>query len=309
MSVTTRPDVAVPTRLTVFTPTFNRAHTLPRLYASLCEQEWRGFLWLIVDDGSTDGTAALVEGWQQEGRIEIEYHLQANGGKMRAHNRGVALCHTELFVCIDSDDYLSSPSALGDNIRFWDLHAAQAARKDVCGLLSLRKGEGLKQEVPQGLPTITLSDLNASGYEGETTLIFKTGVLRHFPFPEIEGEKFITENIVYDLIDRDYCYLLFPYFTQVCQYREDGYTRNAMQVLQQNPRGYSMYYNQLAALHRRNPFYNIKMYIATSLLAGHRDSVLHTLARLTTSASRKLLTLLLLPMGWLQYRRLRKGRW
>ena len=93
--------------LTIFTPTFNRAELLKRVYDSLLRQREKNFSWLIVDDGSTDNTKEVVEEWLREGRINIQYEYQENGGKMRAHNQGVNLCNTELFLCLDSDDFLT----------------------------------------------------------------------------------------------------------------------------------------------------------------------------------------------------------
>ena len=93
--------------LTVCTPTYNRAHTLPRLYESLVRQTSQDFEWLVVDDGSTDNTRELVDGWVAEGRIRIRYVYKENGGKPSAHNLGVRLAAGELFFCVDSDDYLT----------------------------------------------------------------------------------------------------------------------------------------------------------------------------------------------------------
>ena len=72
--------------LTVFTPAFNRAHTLVRTYESLCRQTCQDFCWLVVDDGSTDNTRQLVEGWIEEGRIPVRYIYKENGGLHTAYN-------------------------------------------------------------------------------------------------------------------------------------------------------------------------------------------------------------------------------
>ena len=93
-------------KLTIFTPTYNRANKLFRLYCSLCAQRDKDFEWLIVDDGSMDNTEDIVREWISENIITIYYYKQQNEGKMRAHNYGVSLTNTSYFVCVDSDDYL-----------------------------------------------------------------------------------------------------------------------------------------------------------------------------------------------------------
>ena len=90
--------------LTVFTPAFNRADCLRDCYESLRKQTCRDFIWLVVDDGSSDGTGDLVKEWMQAGELEIRYHYQKNGGMHTAHNAAYELVDTELNVCLDSDD-------------------------------------------------------------------------------------------------------------------------------------------------------------------------------------------------------------
>ena len=92
--------------LTVFTPAYNRASTIGRTYESLLRQTCKDFEWLVVDDGSTDNTRELVEGWASEGKIPIHYVYQKNQGMHGAHNTAYENIETELNVCLDSDDYM-----------------------------------------------------------------------------------------------------------------------------------------------------------------------------------------------------------
>ena len=119
--------------LTVFTPTFNRAYTLDNTYRSLVRQPNKSFIWLIVDDGSTDNTKAVVDDWICENKISIEYHYQENAGKMVAHNWASQLCKTELFLCLDSDDQLTD-TAVEDVISFWEKHRND--RDDLLGIIA-----------------------------------------------------------------------------------------------------------------------------------------------------------------------------
>ena len=104
--------------LTIFTPAYNRAHTIGRTYESLCRQTCKDFEWLIVDDGSSDNTRALVEGWIKENRIPIRYIYQQNQGMHGAHNTAYRNIETELNTCIDSDDYMPD-DAVEKIITFW----------------------------------------------------------------------------------------------------------------------------------------------------------------------------------------------
>lgn len=106
--------------LTIFTPTYNRAHTLPRTYESLLAQDCKDFVWLVIDDGSQDNTAELIHGWQaQENGFEIQYIYKENGGMHTAHNTAYEHITTELNTCIDSDDKLA-PGAVKKILKKWD---------------------------------------------------------------------------------------------------------------------------------------------------------------------------------------------
>lgn len=289
-------------KLTIFTPTYNRAHTLPALYQSLSAQDSHDFHWLVIDDGSTDNTDELIRQWKEEKKIEITYIYQENSGKTRAHNRAVQLCQTPLFVCVDSDDILASPTAVSDSLNFWNDHAALAERSDVSGMVSYKKMvNGTNAEFPDGMELSTLAGLYAAGFKGEANLLFKTEVLRHYLFPEIEGEKFVTEDYVHNQLDQTYQLLLFPHTFQLCEYRSDGFTWNAWDVLFKNPKGYRMYYNQLVELGKGARRYNMQMYIACSLLAGDGKTF--------SECSSKGLLLLLFPLGIWQYFKLRRRKW
>ena len=115
--------------LTIFTPAYNRAHTLPRTYESLCRQSCKDFIWLIVDDGSTDNTAELVRDWQsRDCGFEIRYICKENGGMHTAHNMAYANIHTELNTCIDSDDMLAD-GAVVDTVYLSELSPAAMRRR------------------------------------------------------------------------------------------------------------------------------------------------------------------------------------
>ena len=288
--------------LTIFTPTYNRKYIIPQLYNSLCEQSCKDFIWLIVDDGSTDGTEELVHSWMAEKRIEIKYHYQKNGGKTRAHNKGVKLCDTELFVCVDSDDYLSSPSVVQDNLDYWKKNIVLARSFQTSGMVSYSKMlSGPQGHFPDNLQMATLSELNDSGYCGETTLVFKTEILKNHLFPEMDGEKYVTESFLYDQLDEKYKMIVFPYFSQTCKYQPDGITYNAWDVLFKNPKSYRMFYNQCITLKKGNKSRNMRMYIACSLIAND--------GKMFSSSDHKFYLLIVFPLGLYQYYRLKHRKW
>ena len=278
-------------RLTIFTPTFNRAYILPKLYDSLCLQTCQNFEWLIVDDGSTDQTKELVEGWINEKKILIRYVCQENGGKMRAFNKAVSLTKTELFVCIDSDDQLASELVVKDSLTFWDEHKNDCLEKKIAGMVSLRSSSRGEQDMTT-LSHGSLHDI-CSNYKGETTIFLLNEILRHYPYPSFEGENFITDVYIYDRMDEDYCFLFHPYISQKCDYHEDGYTMSYRRLLFSNPRGHREYHAQRIRLHKEGVMKNMICYISLSLFISD-----HTMF---SESPNKGLTFLLYPFGCLKY--------
>lgn len=259
--------------ITIFTPTYNRAYSLPRLYESLCRQTSKDFIWSIVDDGSSDNTKELVEKWQAINAISIIYTAQINGGKMRAHNKGAALCDTELFLCVDSDDFLVD-NAVELVLQTWQTHPKDSF---VCGIVAYKTIlNGEKCTIPARFPTLqmsSLSDLYAKGFHGDTTLIFKSDVIKKYPFAEIDGEKFVTEAYAYEQIDQRYKYVLLDEALTICEYQEDGYTHNILKLHYKNPKGMALYYNQHSVLTVKGKIDSLRAvvyYIIYSRIAGNK---------------------------------------
>lgn len=253
--------------LTIFTPTYNRAYILPELYHSLCKEPSDSFIWLVVDDGSTDNTQSLVENWQRDNQIEIIYYKQENGGKMRAHNKGVELCKTPLFFCIDSDDQIA-PGAIE---KILETHQTLRDDESIGGIAAKRLiiNKLASKDLPDKNRS-TLHDIYASGFKGDTSLVFKTDVLREFPFPEIDGEKFVTEGYVYDQIDQKYELLILNEFLMRCEYREDGYTANADTLYLKYPKGWALYFSQYYKFYAKSIRDRIKYmgyYVSMCLIA------------------------------------------
>lgn len=260
--------------LTVFTPTYNRAHTLPVLYESLKRQSSKNFEWLIVDDGSTDNTEELIRSWIDEGTIAIRYEKQENGGKMKAHNRGAEMTDSELFVCIDSDDFLSD-DAVSSIIEKWqDTHN----KESLAGFIAYKaiKNQKCEYKVVCRFPYFRdakLYLLYRDGFKGDTTIVFRTEVLKRFPFPIFEGEKFISETVMYNQMDLEYNWALLDKALTLCEYMPDGYTQNSKDLLNRNPKGMAFLSNQKAGMPgitTKSKIQETAKYIIYSKRAGSR---------------------------------------
>jgi glycosyltransferase involved in cell wall biosynthesis len=191
---------------TVFTPSYNRARTLPRVYESLQRQTCRNFEWLIVDDGSTDGTRALITQWQAESNFPIRYIFQENQGKPAAFNHGVREARGELFLTLDSDDECV-PEALDRFKYHWD--TIPSAEKDkfsaVTALCRDQNGNLVGDKFPRDvLDSDTIEVTFKYGVGGEKWGFQRTDVLKQFPFPSVPNAKFISESIVWFALSRKY---------------------------------------------------------------------------------------------------------
>lgn len=224
-------------KITIFTPTYNRAHTLPNLYSSLKAQTIKNFIWLIVDDGSQDSTNSLIKSWIEENSIKIEYYQQENYGKSMAHNKGVELTKTELFTCVDSDDFLIS-TAIEDITKHWD-HRENLTVVGILTYKGLVNGKSITAMENTYIKSTTLKNAYSKlGLVGDTMLVFRTDILSKYKFPYYQGEKFVPEAYLYDLIDQDGELLIFPHILYICEYLDDGYTNNMAKLLSENPKGY-----------------------------------------------------------------------
>jgi glycosyltransferase involved in cell wall biosynthesis len=191
---------------TVFTPTFNRARTLFRVYESLQAQTFRDFEWLIVDDGSTDDTKQLVETWQASANFPIRYIYQQNQGKPAASNLSVQEAHGEFLLALDSDD-ACMPQALERFKYHWD--TIPANQKDSFSAVTVLCEDQHGNLVGDRYPSDVLDSDSIEiqfkyGVKGEKWGFQRTDILRQFLFPIVPNAKFIAESIVWMAISRKY---------------------------------------------------------------------------------------------------------
>lgn len=226
--------------LTIFTPAYNRAHTLGRTYESLLRQTCDDFEWLIVDDGSKDSTKKLVEGWMQEDKISIRYIYQQNQGMHGAHNTAYRNIDTELNTCIDSDDYMPD-DAVETIVNFWKSHGSNKYAGFI-GLDCTENGNIIGTSFPKEMKETTLSGFYAKGGKGDKKLVYRTEIIKQYPeYPIFEGEKYVGLAYKYMLIDQDYSLLTLNKPLVVVEYQQDGSSMNMYRQYWNNPKGFAFY--------------------------------------------------------------------
>ena len=280
--------------LTVFSPTYNRADTLHLCYESLCRQTCRDFEWLVIDDGSTDGTRELVEGWQHEKKIPITYFYQENQGMHGAHNAAYRLIHTELNTCIDSDDYMPD-DAVEIIVNFWKQHG----NKEVAGIIALDvdfSGNLIGTKFPEGEERTTLSGFYNHGGRGDKKLIYRTEVINRYPeYPLFKGEKYVSLGYKYELIDQDYELLILNEPVCCVNYQPDGSTMNMYRQYIRNPQGFAFIRKQsmvLAPTAKRR-FIEAVHYVSSSIMLRNK--------RFIQESPRPWLVICAIPFGILWY--------
>ena len=227
------------TLVTVFTPTYNRALTLPRLWESLKRQDSFQFEWLVIDDGSNDNTADVIDKMKDNTfEFEIIYKKQENGGKHRAINYGVNIATGELFFIVDSDDWLP-PNSISTIINYY------SQIKDNCEFVGIAGCKFDSREKMSGKTfegeyvDATALDRSALGIKGEKAEVFFTKILQKYPFPEFENERFISESVVWNKIAADgYKMRWFNKNIYYYEYQEDGLTNRLRENYRDNPKGY-----------------------------------------------------------------------
>ncbi|MCM1216991.1 MAG: glycosyltransferase [Lachnospiraceae bacterium] len=226
--------------VTIFTPVYNRSYIIDQLYASLQRQNDTNFEWIIIDDGSTDNLKEKVQAWiKEDNPFKIYYEYVSHGGKHRAINRAVRMAKGEFFFIVDSDDYLSE-----DAVNFIIEKFSEVIEDDGIAAVS-----GLKAHydgtVIGGNPKIEVIDALAFearqyGMGGDKAEVYKTDLLKKYPFSEYEGEFFLPEGTVWNRIALDgYKIRYYNKIIYYAEYRSDGLSKNAYRNLVNSPMGWA----------------------------------------------------------------------
>lgn len=225
--------------LTIFTPAYNRAHTIRRTYESLIRQTCKDFEWLVIDDGSTDNTRELVQGWIKENIILIRYVYQENQGMHGAHNTAYENITTELNTCIDSDDWMPE-DAVEKIVSFWKGHKAEKYA-GIIGLDMVRSGNIIGNRFAISGMEIHCGD---KSIVGDKKLVIRSDLTARYPeYPIFPGEKYVGLGYKYQMIDQDYLWMTLNEPLVIVEYQEDGSSYNMYRQWWNNPRGFSFIHN------------------------------------------------------------------
>lgn len=234
--------------ITVLTPSYNRGDLLKNLYQSLRDQIFDDFEWIVVDDGSTDSTSEIITHFKEDKKIVIKYIKQSNGGKHTAINAGVKISTGELIIIVDSDDTLPKDSLLIINNQYLKIRE-NATVGGVCGLMAHHDNIviGNCNLLPQG--NISSIDMRFKyGFLGDVCEVFKTDVLREFPFPEIYNEKFCPEDLVWNRIARKYTLYFFNQVVYYRDYLDGGLTSKIVKIRMKSPIASTICYGEMLDL-------------------------------------------------------------
>lgn len=281
--------------LTIFTPAYNRGYCLHHCYESLLRQSCQDFIWLIIDDGSTDNTRQLVESWINEGKLEIQYHWQENQGMHGAHNTAYRLIDTALNVCIDSDDYMPD-NAVEKIIAFWNENGSNQV-SGIMGLDATKANEIIGSAFPENMKQSTLFDMYYKhGVTGDKKLVYRTELTKKYPYPLFQNETYVGLAYKYYMLDQEFELLVMNEVLCHVEYLPDGSSRNMLKQYRKNPNGFSFYRKALMQLPYASQSFRFRQaihYVSSSLLSKN--------ASFLTESPSKILTTMALPFGLLLY--------
>jgi len=288
-------------KFTVFTPTFNRKELLEKLYKSLQKQTFKDFEWLIVDDGSTDGTKEKVEEFLSEKKLEIKYYFKENGGKQRAYNFATEKANGELFICLDSDDeYVEN--GLEIILKYWKKYEKNSDIAGMGYLSTYPNREIIGSSFPEKEMISTQFEIyNKYGVKGDKGLMFRTEIIKKYKFPVFEDEKFITEAVVYNRICEKYKMVYVNEKIEIKEYQEDGLTAKYNNLLLKNPKGQALYHNEINSqkLTFKQKILNNAVYYKFCKVAGYK------FGKIFKESKNKLFLIFAIPVGEFMWKKVK----
>ena len=276
--------------LTIFTPAYNRAHTIDRTYQSLIRQTCKDFLWLIVDDGSTDGTKKLVEGWIRENKIPISYIYQENQGMHGAHNTAYKNITTELNTCIDSDDWMPH-DAVEKIINAWKEHRHENYA-GIIGLDQTADGNLIGTNFPENLKETTLQGFYEAGGQGDKKLVYRTDIIKQYPeYPLFKGERYVGLAYKYMLIDQDWKLITLNEPLVTVEYQLEGSSFSMYRQYWNNPKGFAFFRKteMICTKSLKRQFIVCAHYVSSSIISKNWAFI--------KESPKKMMTIIAIPLG------------
>ena len=285
-------------KISVLTATYNRANLLSKLYESIKNNLKEDICveWLIMDDGSIDETKQVVQRFVKENTLEIKYFFQENQGKMQAINNLVGHVQGNLIIECDSDDYFTNNAF--EIIRN-EFEKNKAKMDDFYALCFLKydqtgknMGNNFKNEITK------MFDLYfKEGEDGEKALVFNSEIRKQYKYEFENGERFSTEARMFHKMDEKYDIICINEPIMICEYQNEGYTRNINKQFIQNPYGYFEYFKEILQKDMRGVtfkkrLYAIKHYILFATLTKQKN-----IAKQVKGTFNKVLILLLYIPG------------
>lgn len=256
--------------VTFFTPTYNRVSILHRCYESLCNQTSYDFKWLIVDDGSTDGTDVLVNSWmKKETRFPIEYRYKENGGLHTTYNVALEIADTELFVCFESDD-IFTPDAMSIIEKTW----SRIRDTNCVGFITLCKdldGNLIGELFPPEVKTVLYREHRRIA-AGDKQYVFRTDALKRvFPMRGFPGERYFDPKYKFFALDEIGPFGVTNEIFDITDYQPDGLTNTIIRQYYNSPNSFAEYRKLYMQLPGRSAAYRYRQnihYVASCCLAG-----------------------------------------
>jgi glycosyltransferase involved in cell wall biosynthesis len=277
--------------ITVFTPTFNRSHLLPRLYKSLLDQTSKNFEWVIVDDGSLDHTGHLVASYIKEGKISINYFYQENKGKHIAINEGLDLAKGEYFFIVDSDDILVNNAIKKITHWFKELNS------EFAGIVP-RKCTNNYKRIGSKFPSYKfISDHVDKTYikniKGDLAEVYKTKIMRMSNFPVYEGENYCAEGLMWNRIAKKYKSVFIDECIYLAEYQDDGLSSNSQKLRHNSPSYAQLFYSELLSFENLSFWIRIRTLINLWRFSFNKKKlILFNIKQLNT------LSILIMPIGF-----------
>ena len=281
--------------ITVFTPTYNRADLLPRCYESMKRQTQKNFIWMIIDDGSTDNTNDIVSSWIDEPNdFQIAYYYKTNGGLHTAYNEAIAHIETELCVCIDSDDYMPD-DAIEKILAFWNMHGSPEYA-GIVGLDFTLDGNIIGDKLPNQ-KSVNLIDLLVGKYpivNGDRTNVVRTELYKKYaPMKVFPGEKNFNPHYMHLQISRNYDFLVLNENLRFVEYQAGGMTNSMFKQYFNSPNSFA----EIRKLYLSFPNTSFKFKLKHSIHLVSSLILAKKLKNLFSYSSHKLIAILAFPFG------------